>query len=332
MKDQKYSTKSIMEAAFMSVFIIILIIITAYVPVLSIIGTALLPIPITVLYLRQDFKTTISCIIVSIILTCFVINPITAITAALDYAIVGLTLGYCIKSEKSSYFTLIALILSGILSTVLTLLFTIWLIEKKSIMDFLNSFFITTSQYMKESLELTKKAYLDMGISEEKLIFIDQMEKFLTKDVLIGYIPIGIAFYNFISAYINMTISRGVLSRLKEKSVNVLSFTHFYITNLFGALLIALVCLSIILQSKGIISGNYLFIATSGFAIMTFVINGVAAISYYLIHKKKFSKTLTFIIIIFTFFLKLTNVYILVGVGEMILDFRKLDPYRMLRR
>lgn len=332
MKDQKYSTKSIMEAAFMSVFIIILIIITAYVPVLSIIGTALLPIPITVLYLRQDFKTTISCIIVSIILTCFVINPITAITAALDYAIVGLTLGYCIKSEKSSYFTLIALILSGILSTVLTLLFTIWLIEKKSIMDFLNSFFITTSQYMKESLELTKKAYLDMGISEDRLVIIDQMKKNLTKDFLIGCIPVTIAGYNFISAYINIIISNMVLKRLKEKSVNVLSFTHFYITNLFGALLIALVCLSIILQSKGIISGNYLFIATSGFAIMTFVINGVAAISYYLIHKKKFSKTLTFIIIIFTFFLKLTNVYILVGVGEMILDFRKLDPYRMLRR
>ncbi|WP_283592028.1 DUF2232 domain-containing protein [Clostridium butanoliproducens] len=332
MKNQKYSTKSIMEAALMSVFIIILIVTTAYVPMLSMVGTAILPIPITVLYLRQNFKTTISCIIISIILTCFLLNPITSITAALNYAIVGLTLGYCIKSERSSYFTLIALVLSGILATVLTALFTIWLVENRTVMDFLNEFFTITSQYMNESLDFTKKAYLDMGVSEDKLIIIDQMKKTLTKDFIIGVIPVTIAGYNFVSAYINMIISNMVLKRLKEKNVKVLSFTHFYITNLFGALLIALVCISIILKSKGVIGSSYLFVAISGIASFTFIINGVATVSYYLIHKKKFSTSLTFIIILFTFLLKLTNIYVLIGIGEVILDLRKLDPYRILRK
>lgn len=332
MKNQKYSTKSIMEAALMSVFIIILIVITAYVPMLSMVGTAILPIPITVLYLRQDFNTTISCIIISIILTCFLLNPITSIIAALNYAIVGLTLGYCIKSERSSYFTLIALVLSGILATILTALFTIWLVENRTVMDFLNEFFAITSQYMNESLDFTKKAYLDMGVSEDKLVIIDQMKKVLTKDFIIGVIPVTIAGYNFVSAYINMIISNMVLKRLKEKNVKVLSFTHFYITNLFGALLIALVCISIILKSKGVIGSSYLFVAISGLASFAFIINGVATFSYYLIHKKKFSKSLTFIIILFTFLLKLIDIYVLIGIGEVILDLRKLDPYRILRK
>ena len=250
-----------------------------------------------------------------------------------------MTLGYCIKSERSSYFTLIALVLSGILATILTALFTIWLVENRTVMDFLNEFFAITSQYMNESLDFTKKAYLDMGVSEDKLVIIDQMKKVLTKDFIIGVIPVTIAGYNFVSAYINMIISNIILKRLKEKNVKVLSFTHFYITNLFGALLIALVCISIILKSKGVIGSSYLFVAISGLASFAFIINGlvcfvfcVATFSYYLIHKKKFSKSLTFIIILFTFLLKLIDIYVLIGIGEVILDLRKLDPYRILRK
>ena len=55
MKNQKYSTKSIMEAALMSVFIIILIVITAYVPMLSMVGTAILPIPINCTLFKAGF-------------------------------------------------------------------------------------------------------------------------------------------------------------------------------------------------------------------------------------------------------------------------------------
>ena len=69
MQNKVYSTKAIVEAALISVIISVIMIITGYLPYFSFIGIFILPIPVTILYIRHNYKVTITAILLSIILT-----------------------------------------------------------------------------------------------------------------------------------------------------------------------------------------------------------------------------------------------------------------------
>ena len=69
MENKNYSTKAIVEAALISVIISVIMILTGYLPMLSFIGTLILPIPVAILYIRYNNKVTLTAIFVSLILT-----------------------------------------------------------------------------------------------------------------------------------------------------------------------------------------------------------------------------------------------------------------------
>ena len=83
MENKNYSTKAIVEAALISVIISVIMILTSYLPIVSFIGTLILPIPVAILYIRYNTKVTVTAIFLSIILTSILFNPIRAIYAAI---------------------------------------------------------------------------------------------------------------------------------------------------------------------------------------------------------------------------------------------------------
>src|SRR5665647_3480156 len=92
MKNKGYSTKAIVEVSLISVIISVIMIVTGYLPIVSFIGTLVLPIPVAILYIRHNKKITITAIVLSIILTSLVYNPIMAIYSAITYSVIGLSL------------------------------------------------------------------------------------------------------------------------------------------------------------------------------------------------------------------------------------------------
>ncbi|MEG1870475.1 MAG: DUF2232 domain-containing protein, partial [Peptostreptococcaceae bacterium] len=143
------------------------------------------------------------------------------------------------------------------------------------------------------------------------------------------FIPVSIVVYSFISAYINYIVSRGILKNLRYNIAPMKPFSEIYITNLVGAFLIALICIGIILSGRGINVGAYLYKSVSVLLGIILQLNGIAATVYFLRRKKLLNKRSTFFVIFFSFLFGLTNMYFLIGFSEMILDFRKLDPYRI---
>src|SRR5665647_547675 len=121
MKNKGYSTKAIVEVSLISVIISVIMIVTGYLPIVSFIGTLILPIPVAILYIRHNNKITITAIVLSIILTSLVYNPIMAIYSAITYSVIGITLGYCVKNNKKSSITLLFLAIGSAISIVLTL-------------------------------------------------------------------------------------------------------------------------------------------------------------------------------------------------------------------
>ncbi len=104
MYNRQNKTNSLVEAGLIVSLMIVLIMLNLYFPIFSIFITFLLPIPIAVLYLRQDYKITLWAILVTGVITAMINNPITAVIITISFGTIGFLLGYCIKKTKINFY------------------------------------------------------------------------------------------------------------------------------------------------------------------------------------------------------------------------------------
>ena len=335
MENNNYSTKAIVEAFLTSVIIAIIMILTSYLPILSFIGTLILPIPVTILYIRHNKKVTITAIVLSIILTAIVFNPIMAIYASIPCIVIGIVLGYCVKENKKSSTSLFFLIIACSISNILTITYSLSFIVRVNLLEFISRFVGVMKQSMKSSIDAAKNVYLQNGMTPDQLKFLDKSYQMINKlDValFLALIPAGIFIFSLVSAYLNYIVARLILNRLNYKMEKVLPFSKFCVSNIIGAVLIGMVCIGIILASKKIIGGNFLRDSSQLLMQNVFIINGIAASTYFLRVKRKLSKPIVLLILGITVISPLSNIYFTIGLMEMAFDFRKLDPYRIKRK
>ncbi|GCD09418.1 YybS family protein [Clostridium tagluense] len=335
MKNKDYSTKAMVEASLMAVIISIIMVITGYLPFVSVVGTLLLPIPVAILYTRHNIKITFTAILLSIIITSLVYNPIMAIYSAITCSIVGIVLGYCIKKNKKPSVTLLFLAIASAISFVLTVAFFMLFIEKISFMNFIANKLEFIKESMRISLNQLKASYVQSGVTPKQLKLLDENFELIKKmDVMMVLVAIpGFIFiFSFISAYFNYMVSRVILNKLNYKMQEVLPFSRVYVSNIVGAVLIGIVCIGIILSSKKITGGDYILNASQIVTRYVFMINGLAASVYFLRVKRNLSKPVVAIIIGLTTLSSLGNIYFSIGLMEMAFDFRRLDPYRIKRK
>ncbi|MBZ9609757.1 YybS family protein [Clostridium estertheticum] len=335
MENKKYSTKAIVEASLIAVIISVIMIITGYLPIMSFIGILILPIPVAILYIRHNSKITITAIFLSIILTSLVYNPIMAIYSAIAYSIIGIALGYCVKENKRSSITLLFLGISSAISNILTIAFSMIFIEKVSFMNFISKNLEFFKQTMKVSFDGAKNFYSQAGITPEQLKLLNENFEMINKmdvTIVLVVIPASILIISFISAYLNYIVSRSILEKLNYKMDKVLPFSRVYVTNILGAVLIGIVCIGIILSAKKIAGGDYILNSSQLLVQLVFMINGLAAATYFLRVKKNLSKPVVALILVLTSFSRLGSIYFSIGLMEMAFDFRKLDPYRIKRK
>lgn len=99
--NKNYNTNEIVEAGLITGIIVVLMLITGYVPVLNLVSTLLLPVPVTVLALRRGYKLSVLSVVIGTILASMVYDPLTAVQSAISFGFLGISLAYCIKTEKS---------------------------------------------------------------------------------------------------------------------------------------------------------------------------------------------------------------------------------------
>jgi len=335
MKDKKYSTKAIVEASLISVLISIIMIITGYLPIISFIGTLILPVPVALLYIRYNTKVTIIAIFLSIIITSLVYNPVLAIYAAITCSIVGIVLGYCVKKDKKSFTTIVLIGMGCAISNILSIAYSMLFIEKVSFINFLSQKLEFMKLTMNSSLNELKMLYSEQGITAKQLKLLNEnydVIKKLDVSLVLVLIPAAIFIYAFISAYLNCIVSRAILARLNYNMQEVLPFSRVYVSNIVGAVLIGTVSIGIILNSKNITGGEYLQNSSQILTQFVFILNGLAATTYFLRVKRHSSKLVVILILVISSLSPLSNIYFSIGLMEMAFDFRKLDPYRFKRK
>ncbi|SHH98935.1 YybS family protein [Clostridium grantii] len=332
MQKNTYNTKSIVEAGIISALIVVVFLMSAYTATLSSVGTFILPIPVTILYLRNDFRIALLATITSFILAIIMVDIPSALGGAMTFGIIGMTFGYCIKNKYSKKVTVLILSIANIIAYIFQIFILLFFVTKQSLFEQIN--FMSTT--FNEAFEETINMYQKMGITSEQLKSMDLIKEMFSTDFIMKMIPATIILWGVGAALLNYTLTRTVLNKLKYyKLEKFKQIQHFYVTNLITAGLIILWSSGVILKYFGFDMGSYLETTMIVVIQITLMVNGFATLIYYLRVKsnRTISKPVIALLIIFMFMSSFfANMVFFIGLVESILDFRNLDPYSFRKK
>ncbi|EDK35882.1 YybS family protein [Clostridium kluyveri] len=328
MQGKTYNVKALAEAGIITAFTVIIVLINIYIPILSIVINFIIPIPITILYIRQNYKVTLISVAASGIFIAMLYNPISALASILLIGLTGMTLGYCIKNKKEFGNTIIFVAISFALGIIFYLFIYTMLINKGGIYGFVNEMLAG----LKQSMELSKDMYKRTGMSSSEAAVIEEIFRVFTPEYIMKLIPAMVVILAFILSYLNYMVTLVILKKLRYEVKEIKPIGQWYMNTRIGTLVGLILVIGMLLDRKNIVIGEYL--ANSSGTILQFVLllDGIALITYYLIDKYKMSKKIAALIIIFTAMSRLSLFYTIIGFIDMIFDFRKLDPYRKLKK
>lgn len=333
MENRKYNTKSTVEAGLIAAIIVVLMLITGYVPIMSFWGTLVLPVPVALLFIRHDIKATVAAIVVSSIITATLFNPIQALLSAISFGITGLTLGYSIKKDKGSNYTLFLLSVMSLVATVITYAITIKIIQKTTYSAFFTKFVNDLNSAFTESISMAKSFYAKAGMTPDQLSQMDAMFSAFNTDFLINAFAAIMIFQALLSAYLNYVTAKAILRRLGYHMKKMTPFSHLYINSLAGAFIVMPLPLGVFLKTKGYSIGDPILVSGQLIMQYTFLVVGISVAVYFLKNRFKLSNGIITLIVLFaTFNVMFARIFLYVGLADMIVDFRKINPNRIFKR
>ncbi|WML36417.1 YybS family protein [Clostridium sp. OS1-26] len=327
MHNRIYNTKAVIEAGLITALIVVIMLITVYVPIFSMFGMFVLPIPVTVLYIRHNYKVTLGAVVISAILIAMLYNPISALTSSILFGITGITFGYCIRNDKKLSTTILLLALASAAGIIINFSIYVNLLDKRGMAGFISD----NIRIMKESLNLSKELYGKMGVSSEQFAAIEKSFELFTPDFILKLIPAIVILMSFFSAYINYLLTSSILKRLRYNMKPMVHFSQIYINTRIGTLVGVTLLIGLLLGRSKVQGAEYVVSSAEYLLQFIFLIDGVSVASYYLRNRFNISKPITALILFFTIFSQIAVIYVYAGLADMLFDFRKLDPYRRPR-
>lgn len=325
MQNRSYNTHAIVEAGLIIAIIVVIMLISVYVPIFSMVGVFVLPIPVTILYIRQNWKITLTAVFVSGVIIAMTYDPISALTATMIFGSSGMTLGYCINHKIKFSFTIIFLAVVSAAVTLLDLVIYVNLIEKKGIIGFINE----NLKLFNGSIDTVNSMYLKMGVNQAQIAQLKQSLAIFTPDFIFKLFPAMLILISFFSAYINYVITKSILKKLRYEMEDEVSFIEIYINNRIGTFLVVLVIIGLLLNRYNIPLGGYVLNSSTIVLQVALLMDGVSLATYYLRIRFRVSKAFTAILIIIVVFSQASNLLVMAGLIDMVMDFRKLDPFRI---
>lgn len=325
MHKQTISTKAMVEAGLISTMMVAVFLLTVNLPMFSGLSLFILPIPVAALCLRHNLSVAAGAVFVSAVLTGMLYSPVSAITSSAIYGGAGLTLGYCIKTGKEVWATIAMLAASAAAAMIIYMAVVTAVIYNTGFTGFVNQ----TLQIINESLQQYYEYYKQAGATESQLQQLQQSIGILTPDYIIQLLPISLAVAAFGFAFICYNAARAILGRLRYEMKPIPPVSELYINNRAGTFILVFAIIGALMNRYGIAGGQNIAGASMLLIQLVLTVNGIALAAYYLRNKVRMSKLLAFLVIILTvssagFIL----VYVLLGLSDMIFDFRKLDPFR----
>jgi uncharacterized protein YybS (DUF2232 family) len=297
------------EGAVVTSIYAVLLMVTLYVPLLSMISIWALTVPFTIFIIRHGVKSSYVFLSVAFILT-IIIGGLLALPVIISTVSVGIVLGILYQKKKSSF----GILLGGTLTYLINFVFFYGV----SIILFQINPYEVIKKSIKQSLALTEEfsEFIGQDASQQ----LEQFEEAL--EIIVYIIPTVIVIASVIFALITQIVTNGVLKRFKYNVPDWLPFREWSFPKSF----IWYYLVTILLMMSDPEKGSALFIAVWNlFYLIEFIliIQGIAFVFYYFWKKKK-SKVIPIIITIFSLLIPiLLYVIRFLGIIDLGFDLRK---------
>lgn len=219
------SVKSLTEGAMMAALFILLGLIAAYMPFLNFIAPLVLPLPITVVTLRNGVGIGILTSFCGGVILALLITPLPALLIVIQYALLGLFMGYCFRVHKKPAFTLIVATMIAACGVVVSLLLASFVagLPIAQIGKELQDSLVAMLQYMKDS-GLTQSLPNGMTFDQYQQMMLETLKRILPGMFLVT----GMALTVF-----NYLITVSVLRRLGINIARLPKFEEWRLPVLF---------------------------------------------------------------------------------------------------
>ncbi|MEK4176822.1 YybS family protein [Aeribacillus sp. FSL K6-1305] len=274
-------------AIFVAIYTVFLLI-TLYVPILSVISIFFLSTPFIIFGIRHGIKQSFVLLLASIVMT-FLIGSIVSLPIGLMFSVTGIIMAYFYR-QKRQLFALIGGTISLLINFVLDYALSIVFLGVDLFSDVI--------QQTKSSVRETLAAFPSMDEEMKKTMMEQMNEQF---DLLMNLLPSMFVIVSFMLAVIIHILNIGIIKRLK---LNVGTITPFrdwkFPKSIIWYYLIATLLMLINLPKESFLNialYNIVFVLQA-----VLLIQGFSFI-FYFCHVKKLSKAVPVLIVIGTFIL-----------------------------
>ncbi|WP_257351730.1 YybS family protein [Pseudalkalibacillus decolorationis] len=302
-------TKALTEGAIMASVYAILLLITLFIPILSLVSMFALSLPFTLYTVRHGLKKSFLLVGVALVLTVILGSP-TAILMPILFGSVGVVLGVLYNKKKSSFALLLGATLTYLLNLILVYIITILFLE----IDFIAQ----VQKQIKETISLTKDIGGFVGGDVDQGI--EQLNQYV--EMIPYLIPTALVLSAVVLAFLSIFVSNLVLKRFNVKVPKWGPFRDWS----FPKSVIWYYLATIILMYTSPEQGTTLYIVTINLYKLVgiiLVLQGLSFIHYYFWVKKQ-SKAIPVVITIFVFLTPIGfSIVQILGIIDLGFDLRK---------
>jgi uncharacterized protein YybS (DUF2232 family) len=325
MHKQNFSTRAMVEAGLTSTIMVAVFLLTVNLPMFSGLSLFILPIPVAVLCVRHNYSAAAGAVFVSAVLIGMLYSPVSAFTSSAIFGVTGLTLGYCIKTGKEVWTTIAMLAAAAAAAILIDMAVVIAVVYNTGFTEFVNQ----NLKVIKESMQQYYDYYKQSGASESQLQQLKQSMEIFTVDYILQMLPLSLATCAFGFAFICYSATRSIMKRLRYEIKPVPPVSEIYISNRVGTFILLFAVIGALMSKNGVAGGQNIAGSSMLLAQMVFTVDGVALAAYYLRRRFNMTKIITFLVILLTVSSPaFALAYVVLGLTDMIFDFRKLDPFR----
>lgn len=305
-------SRRITEGALMLAIFMVLLLISVFVPFISIVGMFLLPVPFVFYAAKHGWKPSLLMFVVALILTT-IFATLLSLPLAVLMGFGGMTIGTAIHKKVSPYETLAR----GTLGFIVGLLFIVVSSQVFLSVNFVDQFELI----VEDSLEMSSEWMEQIGSGEQ----VEQMEEMLRlqMEMFIDLLPVFLVSMAVILALLSQWIGYKFINRLEKKQLRFPPFRNLrFPTSLLWIYFFALLFSFFDLDPSSIYytAVQNLFVITG--LIMT--VQGFSFIFYYANHKK-LSKAVPIFSIVLTILFPTFLLYFVRILGIIDIGFRLRD-------
>ncbi|MFF2178682.1 YybS family protein [Lysinibacillus sp. NPDC058147] len=304
----KNQTKALVQGSMMAAIFTILMLISAYVPFIFIVGLIFAPLPIAWYSANYKRSSTILVAVVGCILTALT-SGIAMLPFAFILALLGVVIGSAIKLKKSKLYLFMS---SGVAILLSTAIVYVGYVQFAGI-NIINMSTELLRENYEQSNEFAKTVTGQVAFQSEQ---IEAMLKIIELTI-----PATVTIFAFVTAFIIITCNFPVLKRL---GLDVPKFAPFQNMRLPRSILwyyMIILCINLFMRPESGSTLDIIVLNVSYILWMLLILQGISFIHYF-ISKKEMPKGVKWIATLLA--LPLSSFMILLGIVDLGFDVRSL--------